>query len=1049
MKHIISLLFFFSVSLHSQTIEEFPLLPKELKSPTSADLGHYGEIPMSYYTGQSCLKVPVFSTQVRDIPLDISLSYNSSGVQINNLPGWTGHNWTLTAGGVITRTVVGDHDEKTLNLNSCSYKNYFQSYDYLSNLCTFDNTTGRFINSGDLKNELLSYKGAGRDMSPDIFTFNFMGMTGRFFMGGDGQWKIDSDCNIDVEFDVGNASNFARPFVDKYPDKTSQPTMIRGFRLRDDKGTVYEFGDIANTSLHTDGDNTTEYSMNLFATSTADHLEPWIANAWYLKRVADKYGNTLYSFSYERGYFVTQFHNYWERTVFNNSSAFFGINVGSGGDTNNYSFPYMALLCSPVYLSKISCANGVEIKFNRRDIGKSMYYFYDERKIDNTSLISQMSRHVSGNMHNNLQFLGGMYDNLKPFYYLQSKNAGVTRYQWNQGNNSSESPLKSAMLCLLDNIVVSVKDNADKFKTTYRFQYEKSPKLHLVGLTQENANSAATMSYRMTYNSFARLPQDYLSRAEDHWGYYMGHEYDILNFQKDFSRQRDPDTATVTYGTLRSIVYPTGGMTVFEYEPNDYSKYVVESRNALAVENGIGGGVRIKSVTNYEDSLCSKILSHTEYEYKNADGTSSGVLYAKPKYYWLDWYGNPLDEKSVVKVSVSRSTSIVPLFNSHNPSVGYSTVTERHSDGSYTEYSYSNDWTGANADERFCFGINSGAPSPFDMYSEKLYARGELTGKKIFDSDGKMVQQDTYSYERSEDVQQKFVLSSNIKSVNYGNSAGTMLCIGGIYKLYYQKSRPALTVSRIRTEGGFFTENTKYINRKFHLDMSNGYKHTTDVFLLRTMLKSGGSVEPQAEKGYEYPFESNDSVEKSVSLLMFDLTPSKTRIFSDGRFVKTLYTKYARFRVGNGSLCAPSQYIALYNAGKADTLVSYLGYNGTGRLIQYKAKGAAATSLIWGWQDNYLLAKCENLPYNAISEMSFSENNFLDVRFMTDAMNRLRIKNPLAHITSYTYNPLYGITSVTSPAGYSEYYDYEGLRLVNIYDNDHKTVEHYEYNFRK
>ena len=71
-KHIIFLLLFFSVQLQSQTTEEFPLLPKGLKSPTSADLGHCGEIPMSYYTGQSCLKIPVYSTRVQDVLLDIS-----------------------------------------------------------------------------------------------------------------------------------------------------------------------------------------------------------------------------------------------------------------------------------------------------------------------------------------------------------------------------------------------------------------------------------------------------------------------------------------------------------------------------------------------------------------------------------------------------------------------------------------------------------------------------------------------------------------------------------------------------------------------------------------------------------------------------------------------------------------------------------------------------------------------------------------------------------------------------------------------------------------
>lgn len=43
--------------------------------------------------------------------MPISLDYDASGLQINALPSWTGHNWSLQVGGVITRQRVGNYDD--------------------------------------------------------------------------------------------------------------------------------------------------------------------------------------------------------------------------------------------------------------------------------------------------------------------------------------------------------------------------------------------------------------------------------------------------------------------------------------------------------------------------------------------------------------------------------------------------------------------------------------------------------------------------------------------------------------------------------------------------------------------------------------------------------------------------------------------------------------------------------------------------------------------------------------------------------------------------
>ncbi|WP_312769839.1 hypothetical protein, partial [Epilithonimonas sp.] len=52
----------------------------------------------------------------------------------------------------------------------------------------------------DLANNALHYP----DYEPDIFTFNFMGYSGKFFLGSDGEWKVSSSNNLKVIIDIND-----------------------------------------------------------------------------------------------------------------------------------------------------------------------------------------------------------------------------------------------------------------------------------------------------------------------------------------------------------------------------------------------------------------------------------------------------------------------------------------------------------------------------------------------------------------------------------------------------------------------------------------------------------------------------------------------------------------------------------------------------------------------------------------------------------------------------------------------------------------------------
>ena len=61
---------------------------------------------------------------------------------------------------------------------------------------------------------------------------------------------------------------------------------------------------------------------------------------------------------------------------------------------------------------------------------------------------------------------------------------------------------------------------------------------------------------------------------------------------------------------------------------------------------------------------------------------------------------------------------------------------------------------------------------------------------------------------------------------------------------------------------------------------------------------------------------------------------------------------------------------------------------------------------------------------------------------------RLRASLPQAQITSYTYQPMTGVTSVTDPCGVVSYYEYDLLQRLNRQkDNYGRTIKAYDYRY--
>ena len=277
------------------------LVPDILPSADAKVFGKFGAFGASHYSGQLGTQIPLEGIYANGKNITLSLNYEGSGITVNQHAGWVGQNWSLPAGGIITRTVRGEADELGAVMGS-QYINYWFSFfaTVTSGTLLTESKTNNVDSLKSLADIVYGTAQTGKILNtePDIFSFNAMGKTGKFFLGPDGNWKIISDYNFKVVFDYNDANNFITPLVDDMPlvpTKKYQRTM-KGFELIDDEGYRYYFG-MDGTAI--------DYSMPFFRQSNYYNSETnWVATSWHLTSVKDPAGNTIFTLEYERKYFT-------------------------------------------------------------------------------------------------------------------------------------------------------------------------------------------------------------------------------------------------------------------------------------------------------------------------------------------------------------------------------------------------------------------------------------------------------------------------------------------------------------------------------------------------------------------------------------------------------------------------------------------------------------------------------------------------------------------------------------------------------------------------
>lgn len=785
-----------------------------------------------------------------------------------------------------------------------------------------------------------------------------------------------------------NPDNYILPFLQTMSGGGNQPKTIKEFILRDENGTKYYFGG--------DTDHI-EYTGEFFKISSVMNNSAWAANSWFLRKVEDRLGNTLYSLEYERGKFIAHVFYSAKAVFYNASESDWLLPSSGGGVNNNYYFPYGIQLIAPIYLKSIETPMDEKIVFNSTDILTSSTLYPSLYAMYGEGLYARLKSLVYPNSNQHL-----------PFYYLQTNDNNVTPYQ-NAPNSIGKQtdPLASTILKKLL-YIAKTKKSTNAYISMVTLNMANTPRMHLSDIIFKNQHFEEEYKYEFSYNAYNQLPSDYLTLAVDHWGYYRG-EYSepIATNVSNYYESRNPVPEYTQYGLLSKITYPTGGVTKFYYEQNDFSKYQTDNRLSMrdTVDTAYAGGVRICMIENYENSDSIIPLTRRTFSYSIPNSQrSSGQLFSKPRYWWPRWEAKTESGSATSNLSQFCTSAILPLSNSFGPHIGYSYVTETFSDGKKIVYNFSN--FSDSQDEYMSPHFSLSCPTPYDVFSERGYKRGKLLSVSTYEGIN-LRKKTEYTY-RVDHLEDNYVWSCNLEIVNYGTSLSTQYYPGGVYKLFYPKYDVIKEITTTYYDTSNISDTITYAKRDTTLTVSYGsFNHSVDVRTTKSRtLKRGTDI---AQTIYTYPFQSTGIESQLTSSQFFVLpivTEEKLNHVTSGK-KQTIYQNYY------GKML-PKCELEWKNGLVADTIITYNGYTGTGAVSSFRQQGQPVTTLNWTNNDCLLSKKT--------------------------------VGGTL--ITDYTYTPFNQVSSITMPNGDVRYYTYDLMgRLVQITDRNGYVIQKFSYNY--
>ncbi|WP_407426208.1 hypothetical protein [Arcticibacter sp.] len=955
------------------------------QSPAAAAFSRYGEIPVDLSTGIPSITIPLYTIKVGGIELPITLSYHASGIKVTDVSSEVGLGWVINVGGNVTCQVLGQPD--AMGLPKPTYKTEIQ----------FNERLAQTANSIGLRLGFI------REVWQDITQ---KGSTDQGIY--DGYIDFFSD-RFSYNLFTGENGVFRKDFLDG--SVKLLPYNPIAVTFTEDRIEIKS----ANGFLHSFIPANGLYDLYLPSKIVAPN-------------------NEEVNYNYQSGW------NY-AGTVVTSSSL---IRYSDGGPAEIYS--------------------------------------------DGTGTSDPQLKLV-GHSHD-LQHNSFINDYITKFIEnIVTPNETIT-FEY---SSRSDVPSKR-----LSRITVKDKWNHEIRKIVLEHSYfqggSTTSRLRLDNVRFYNANETESNAYSLSYNAglFPLYPGASNSYAmhNDYWGYLSTSKFNqlptLLNSSSDIATlgisfgNFNPDPDGVKSGLLREIIYPTGGKTEFQYKAN--------------CEDGLIGGVRIESIKNL-DPVTGKVSTKT-YRYFDPvfrpideaafrSGTKQNFAYYKRPMSLI------IDKKTYGSVSYS-STGLSSNKMTNGNMVMFGRVEELYGDEvnniGKKVYSYFIDPQWFSIYNPAILALDPGYRNSFlDDFGNYKPQLAETIYYSYNPLDGlKKVQREEYLYtEKKQDrFQVGLAIGSTINLIPFEMSMDDAFYLhNSAGSSYYDNYSSSL----VRCDAVGHSNKSMLTEKKVSSYDSNGSvtittseKYNYDEYLQISEKELQTNANSPAKTKYIYPYHSTLSQTAPYNAMVSRniLSPViEESTFRGDAFLQSRKTNYD-FWNGASWSSTPSQLIlpktiqSAIAGSNPENRVSFSSYDGVGNVTNVSKERGTPVAYIWAYQKAYPVVMAENLSANDLNNqcnqvlnnlgytnginsfdtylMSLGDLSTSAAKISWAEFNRqLRAGLNSAHITTYTFIPLVGMTSMTDPKGQIITYEFDSFqKLKLVRDGNGNIVKEYTYHIK-
>ena len=935
-------------------------------SPTPYELGKYGSHPVSFYRGTVGIEVPIYTLKHGDFSLPITLSYNSSGIKVEDIASWVGLGWSLNAGGTISIMTKGKSDFIYDRL-------WIRNEEQLLNKNIPQDDTLEFVRQNML------------DSEPDIFNYNFCGYSGQFILDNNFNVRFTKNTN-GLEFTADKASQtviakdlYGRTYLFNKVDVELSEKMIQ----------QYGFYLLSNT-----------YVVN--GPWMSDPNEPnKIPTAFNLSEIILENDQGRIVFEYENE--IVQYLTRLSGSISNKiNNSFNPPHYCHSFYSNEWEDPTGTAFSSAHIINDAKRLKSIKLLVNNESEVIELVFHANTQRDDlkNTKRLDRIDLNVN---------LNKQFDWTFQYEYFQSN---INKNELKTGNELGKR-LKLKKIQQRDSYGVDI-DNG------YRFTYYGDPLSSLPSIRMPyrssfdgydhwgynnnsnvsitDANNPSKLFPDITYQHFNDrnfICFDTLTNPPppapsfNCIGSFVGSNSDLFAAYPYSRGDRSPNETNMKAYTLEKIEYPTNGFSKFEFEANKVG-YGYETVGGLRVAR--------KSVN---DGNTESLISEYFYSNGQIEERLSYLTGRFKNYYYSEdcrWSSNDFLSYSVDHVPrfpfgyIYKTSSYSQLHGTNTDYIQYLQVTELSKLNDqimgktiYT-YNYNEDFPVLKFDFSFAYIDRDEEPQtkragiifdqnlpayPFKSgFSAPSYKRGLLTSVDVYNSNNIKISNTTNTY-----------IFSN-EAIIYGNEVHrehpneNRLYFISAYKLYSGKSFLETSTT------------TQYdLNGDSPVTSSTKNTYNPDLELLIKKIEYGNDI---IETEYTYPIDFISSYQGSAPYkTMCDLSminyPLETIHKRNGKVVGANLVKYAFFNSPSTIIKQKEMFVLHSDKGVTDfTPISWnFGlaefnkdsryssevlinkYDKIGRVLEYKKNDLIDNSVIWS---SYLRMSPDAVVSNAMQE---------------------------------------------------------------------------------